>query len=153
MTSENLFEKALSRGEVEDFFLGRGEYFSRDRESHEHDYSSFILGWVRKFIEKDPENNLNIFFDKLTKFLEKSYGNSDLYKPIISILYKVSVSIKREYYSLTNVRENLLAQFYQALKNYFESISLSNEAQKDVGLYSDAIRKNKCNSISDNIGY
>ncbi|APR66244.1 MAG: hypothetical protein ACI9NA_000297 [Gammaproteobacteria bacterium] len=149
--NKNLFIKALNRNETKDFFLGNGNYFSRNRESHNHDYVLFITGWVKKYIDISPKENLGTFFSALTDLIDDIDCQKNSLTAVLSILLGISISIRKQHYQMSDINPEIAHKFLITLKKHFLICKFSQEEKEKIKLYSDRIRENKCDKIADAI--
>ncbi|WP_369985191.1 hypothetical protein [Thalassolituus sp.] len=148
--SDNLFDAAVKKIETVKFFLGKDEYFSRNRETHEHAYFAQTKGWAKKYIEEDPNKNLAVFINKFSEFL-KSKESKDNIQSVIENIYAVAVLFSSNPVYFKLLKKSSSSLLYSSVESYFYSITISEEEISGIRVYRDKISEAGCLKLSESI--
>ncbi|MBN58267.1 hypothetical protein [Thalassolituus sp. UBA3500] len=148
--SNNLFKTAVQNNETVKFFLGKDEYFSRNRETHEHAYFAQTKGWVKKYIEEDPDKNLTVFINKLSEFLGTEESQENIESVIENIL-ALAVLFSRNPIYFSSLNKSSVSILYSSIERYFSSLNLSQPEIDDLNIYKDRIIEIGCLKLSEQI--
>lgn len=148
--SKNLFKTSIEKNESIEFFLGKGTYFSRNRETHEHAYFAQVKGWVKKYIDENPDENILIFLKIFNDFMEdkRAIDNSTA---VLESLLAVTVILKNNpnYFKKTPTKE--INRTYYSIEKYFSSNTFNSEDLHDIFIYKKRIYELGCSTLSRKI--
>lgn len=148
--SKNLFESSIEKNESIDFFLGEGTYFSRNRETHEHAYFAQVKGWVKQYIDKNPDENILIFLRAFNDFLKNKRSSENLAAALEPLLAITIISKKNpNYFKTTPAKE--ISKTYDSIENYFSSNTFNTEELNDIIIYKERISELGCKTLSKKI--
>ena len=122
---DNLFEKALSKGEARQFFEGTGEYFARNREDHAHSYVTHMTGWVGRYIGEDA-GRLEVVLDELATTFSAHIGDVDFLQPANMLLVGLARMCGNMRLSIDNADTDISDRFYSAINDFYSSIKIEN---------------------------
>jgi hypothetical protein len=140
----NIFEYALCHGETNDFFLGYGKYFFRNRETHGHSFYMNVENIVIAYVKHGEFSKINCFIDKFKEFIELSDDSHEKYIAILKNSYAICDIVKKtKQYSCNNSSvRNIEISIY----NYFLRTKFHNDNLLD--LYLERIESTLCTKIS-----
>jgi hypothetical protein len=148
--SKNLFESSIEKNESIEFFLGEGKYFSRNRETHEHACYAQVKGWVKRYIDEDPDKNILIFLKAFNNFIISERAKSKVFYVLESLLAIAVISNKNpNYFKTTPAKE--ISKTYDSIENYFSSNTFNTEELNDIIIYKERISELGCKTLSKKI--
>lgn len=139
-----LFEKAISRDEIHDFFMGNGSYFLRNRETHGHSFYMSVENVVIDYVKQGELSKIDRFIDNFKEFIDLLDDSSEKYTAILKNSYAIcDVIAKVNEYSCDN---DSVWNIGISIHNYFQGTKFRNDNLFDI--YLERIESTGCVKIS-----
>lgn len=148
--SSNLFESSIEKNESIEFFLGEGKYFSRNRETHEHACYAQVKGWVKRYIDEDPDKNILIFLKAFNNFIISERAKSKVFYVLESLLAIAVISNKNPSY-FEKISTEEVNYTIDLANKYFLLNIFNTEELNDIIIYKERISEIGCSILSKKI--
>lgn len=142
-----LFEKAVRQGEIHDFFMGNGNYFLRNRETHGHSFYMSVENVLIDYLDQGDFRKIDYFIDSFKGFIDLPNDSSKKFNAILKNIYAICdiISTRAQYSCDNEIVEYVETSIY----NYFQRTKFSNDDLFEV--YFERIESTGCIKISSAI--
>jgi hypothetical protein len=140
--TNNLFEIAIQKNEVDRFFYGESSYFCLNREYGDHSHNMSFSLYVAPFLKKDSAN-IEFFFNMFNDFIKrKSVHDFDLVLDLVYALSLLAVDNKcldqerhKHFFYQTAISLQYFFSKFKYLSEYqLIRLELSNQHYSSIGL-------------------
>lgn len=151
MMVENLFSRAVTKKETDDFFRGNGVYFVRDPDWGVHVHGAHLTGWVEKYLNAD-QNNGKIFDEAFIEFINSAKENSEDIEHVFSTLSSYFDSRKRGLLYKSKLFNDIDSEGTQAIFCYIkriESSGILDDVKNEILVHANFIMSKGCRFFKD----